>query len=312
VGTVRVRILSPADRPLRFGAHAGATEPVGAPRGSSVEYLWEQVDVPAVLGENLTPPWYLDAPWLQVSEFADWSEVGRWARSLFPPARLPAELEGLVATWEERHATSDDRALAAVDWVQRNIRYVGIELGAGSYRPSPPATVVQRRFGDCKDQVHLLCTVLRSMGIEAAPVLVSTWGRPLVAEMLPSPQPFDHVIARVVLDGRPVLVDPTLSSQRGPLADRFLPDYGHGILAAAGQEGLRPLGPYQGIPPEMEIVERMKAGGRGEPARMTVELLRLPVPRHREHGRDRHRGRRDRERVQGVGALPRERVLAGG
>jgi transglutaminase-like putative cysteine protease len=271
VGRVRVRILSPLDRPLRFGAHAGASEPVQTTHGSSREYLWELADVPAVLGEERTPPWHLAAPWLQVSEFADWPEVGRWVRSLFPSAKLPAELEALVATWKERHATSEDRALAAVDWVQRNIRYVGIELGAGSYRPSPPATVVERRFGDCKDQVHLLCTLLRSMGIEAAPVLVSTWGRPLVAEMLPSPQPFDHVIARVVLSGRPVLVDPTLSSQRGSLVDRFLPDYGHGILAAAGQEGLLLLGPHQGISPEMEIVERMKAGGRGEPTLMTVE-----------------------------------------
>jgi hypothetical protein len=271
VGRMRVRILAPRDRPLRFGAHAGAAEPLRTPRGSDAEYRWEIVDAPAVPVEDLTPPWHLAAPWLQVSEFADWAEVGRWARSLFPRAELPAELERLVATWRERHASSDDRALAAVDWVQRNIRYVGIELGAGSYRPSPPEAVAARRFGDCKDQVHLLCAMLRRMGIEAAPVLVSTWGRTQVAGMLPSPQPFDHVIARVVLGGGPVLVDPTSSSQRGPLADRFLPDYGHGLLVAEGGQDLVRIGPHQGVAPDVEIVERLKAGGRGEPCEMTVE-----------------------------------------
>jgi len=270
VGTARVRIRSPRDRPLAFRAHAGATEPVGAPRGSSLEYRWELVDVPAILGEDQTPPWHLDAPWLQVSEFADWAEVGRWARSLFPPARLPSQMVALVTAWRQQSGAAEDRALAAVDWVQRNIRYVGIELGTGSYRPSPPATVAERRFGDCKDQVYLLCTMLRSMGIEAAPVMVSTWARQSVAGMLPSPQPFDHVIARLVLGGRPVLVDPTQSSQRGPLADRFLPGYGHGLLAAEGREGLLPLGSHQGAPPETEVVERIEAGGRGEPSLLTV------------------------------------------
>ena len=270
VGTARVRILSPRDRPLGVRALAGATEPVGTPRGSSLEYRWDLVDVPAILGEDQTPPWHLDAPWLQVSELADWTEAGRWARSLFPPARLPQEMVALVADWRARRSAEEDRALAAVDWVQRNIRYVGIELGTGSYRPSPPATVVERRFGDCKDQVYLLCTVLRSMGIEAAPVMVSTWARHSVAGMLPSPLPFDHVIARLVLGGRPVLVDPTQSSQRGPLADRFLPDYGHGLLAAEGREGLLPLGPHQGVTPETEVVERIDAGGRGEPSLLTV------------------------------------------
>ena len=271
VGKVRVRIVSPVDRPLRFGAYGGAAEPARTPLGSAVEYLWEIVDAPPVPAEDLTPPWHPAVPWLQVSEFGDWAEVGRWALSLFPAATLPNELEQLVATWREGHALPEDRALAAVDWVQRNIRYVGIELGAGSYRPSSPATVAGRRFGDCKDQVHLLCALLRRMGIEAAPVLVSTWARQLVAGLLPSPRPFDHVVARVVLEGHAVLVDPTRSSQRGPLADRFLPDYGHGLLVAEGQRGLVPIGPHQGVAPEVQIVERLRAGGRGEPAEMTVE-----------------------------------------
>lgn len=270
VGKVRVRILAAADRPLRFAAHAGGAEPVRTVRGAGAECLWEIVDAPAAPSEDMTPAWHQTVPWLQVSEFDGWPGVGQWAAALFPKAALPAELEKLVAAWRERHATPADRALAAVDWVQRNIRYVGIELGAGSWRPSPPATVAARRFGDCKDQVHLLCTMLRRMGIEASPVLVSTWGGKLLGDLAPSPLAFDHVIARVVLDGTPVLVDPTRSSQRGPIADRFLPEYGHGLLVAGGQ-ALIPIAPYQGIAPEVQIVERMKAGGRGEPAEMTVE-----------------------------------------
>ncbi len=270
VGRVRVRILAPVGRPLRFGAFAGAVEPVETVRGSTVEYLWELADTPTIPEEDLTPSWHVAGPWLQVSEFGDWNEMRRWAQTLFPAAVVPDELARLAEGWQKLHAAPEDRALAALDWMQKNIRYVGIELGAGSYRPSPPVTVAARRFGDCKDQVHLLCALLERMGIEAAPVLVSTWGGPLVAGLLPSPLPFDHVIARVVLGGRAVLVDPTNSTQRGPLADRFVPDYGHGLLVADGAQDLIAMSPHQGVAPEVEIMERLRAGGRGEPADLTV------------------------------------------
>ena len=271
VGRARVRILAPIGRPLRFAAHGGALKPAGTVRGLTVEHLWESADTPAVLAEDLTPSWHVAVPWLQVSEFRGWEEVGRWALSLFPPAELPHELQAPVVSWLERYTSAEERALAAVDWVQRSIRYVGIELGIGSYQPGSPATVASRRFGDCKDQVHLLCALLERMGIEAAPVLVSSWARKLVAQLLPSPRVFDHAIARVLLGGRPVLVDPTCSSQRGPLAERFVPDYGYGLLIAEGQRELLPVSPHQGVAPESEIVERLRAGGRGESAEMTVQ-----------------------------------------
>lgn len=271
VGTARVRILAPADRPLRFGVLGSAVPVEQSARGPAVEYLWQIVDTPSIPDEDLTPSWHVTGPWLQVSEFGDWDEVRRWALSLFPPERLPADLAALAEGWRERAASSEERALAAVDWVQRNIRYVGIELGVGSYRPSPPATVASRRFGDCKDQVHLLCALLARMGIEASPVLVSTWAGPLVARLPPSALPFDHVVARVVLGDRAVLVDPTWSLQRGPLADRFVPDWGDGLLVAEGARGLLAMSPHQGVAPEVEIVERLRVGAPGEPAELVVE-----------------------------------------
>lgn len=271
VGTARVRILAPEDRPLRFGLLGGAAPLEQSSRGSAVEYLWQMTDTPSIPDEDLTPSWHVTAPWLLATEFGDWEEVRRWALSLFPAARLPAELAALADGWRERTASSEERALAAVDWVQRNIRYVGIELGAGSYRPSPPATVASRRFGDCKDQVHLLCALLARMGIEASPVLVSTWAGPLVTRLPPSPLPFDHVVARVVLGDRAVLVDPTWSSQRGPLADRYVPDWGHGLLVAEGARGLLAMSPHQGVAPDVEIVERLRTGRPGKPAELVVE-----------------------------------------
>ena len=167
-----------------------------------------------------------------------------------------------------------ERALAALDWVQQNIRYVGVELGTGSLVPSPPAVVCERRFGDCKDQSYLLCALLRRLGMEADPVLVNTWARQMVAEMLPSPFAFNHVITRIRSDGRTYFVDPSNSFQRGPVAHRFMPDYGQG-LAATGEKGsLLAFGSHQGLAPDIEVLTTFRAAEWDQPASLEVQSVR--------------------------------------
>jgi hypothetical protein len=46
----------------------------------------------------------------------------------------------------------------------QEIRYTGLELGSGAYRPTPPAEVLRRRYGDCKDKT--LLAVLVSANVE--------------------------------------------------------------------------------------------------------------------------------------------------
>lgn len=273
VARERVRILCPAGRSLQFRLHGAQREPSRRSLSGLEEYVWEFANTPAISAEDLTPSWHVTQPWLQVSEFRDWSEVSLWAAALYPPSRLPAELEGLAAGWRSE-ATSMQRALAALDWVQQNIRYVGVESGIGSLVPSPPAVVCERRFGDCKDQSYLLCALLRRLGVEADPVLVNTWARQLVAEMLPSPFAFNHVITRIRSDGRTYFVDPSNSFQRGPIAHRFMPDYGRG-LAATGEKGsLWAFGSHQGLAPEIEVLTTFQATQWDQSASLEVQSVR--------------------------------------
>lgn len=98
-------------------------------------------------------------------------------------------------------ADPGQRMLAALRFVQGQIRYLGVEIGAGSHAPSAPAVVLQRRFGDCKDKSLLAVTMLRSLGIDAEPALVNTNARRGIAGWLATPSAFDHVIARAHVKG---------------------------------------------------------------------------------------------------------------
>lgn len=273
VKRVRVRILCPPSLDLRWRVLGGSSEPRVRAAGEEVEYTWQLQEVPAVAPEDRTPPWHVTAPWLQVTEYRDWGQLASWAASLYPPAALPAEMERLADGWMRQHAFPADRAQAALEWVQQNIRFVGIELGAGSHRPRSPATVAAKRFGDCKDKSYLLCTLLGRMRIMAEPVLVNTWSCRLVADMLPLPSAFNHVVTRLRIGDRDILVDPTLAFQRGALAQRTMPDYGYGLVVAEGSRELFAFDGVRGGTPRIEVVTRVMARGREEPADFEVDSV---------------------------------------
>ncbi len=270
VARERVRILCPAGRKLQYRTVGAEAEPSVTSAKGVVEYLWELSDLAPVLDEDLTPSWHVSYPWIEISEFADWAAVRKWALPLYPPAALPKGIKTLTSEWG-RSATAAQKLEAALDYVQQEIRYVGVELGEGSHKPRSPAVVYAQRFGDCKDKTYLLCSILADMGVKAYPVLVNTYARASVADFLPSPYNFNHVIAAVAVGDERVFVDPTDAYQRGPVLQRFVPDYGYGLAVASGEEDLVKFGGHQGRPPDVEMTEKFISAGREEPAELTVE-----------------------------------------
>ncbi|MBV8626244.1 MAG: DUF3857 domain-containing protein [Herbaspirillum sp.] len=171
---------------------------------------------------------------LQFSAWDSWNSVARWANDLFPPAALPAELQARVAQWKNL-PTAEQRAVAALQWVQDEIRYFSVSIGESSHRPHPPADVVRDRYGDCKDKTYLLVTLLRAMDLEATPVLTSLSAPRTVPRYLPSPTVFDHILVRLRLDGVDYYLDPTMKGQSATLARSGTGIEGAAILPVSPQ-----------------------------------------------------------------------------
>lgn len=231
----------------------GAWEPEIIPQTDGrTELRWERSPLPALIRDTDHPSWHVAYPFIQFSAFANWSEVVAWALPLYPTDGDSPELQAQVAALRAAAPDEPGRILAALALVQEEIRYLGIELGVNSHRPSPPADTLARRFGDCKDKTLLLCTLLRALGIEADPALVNTdLGRPApvplapsdpesgLHQSLPTPLAFDHVIARARLaDGTAYWLDPTRLHQTGPLSQRTSGDFGQALVIREGERGL--------------------------------------------------------------------------
>ena len=261
VRRVRWRLLWPEGRRLFSRARNVEVEPTVRRAGGAVEYVWLRERARAVDVDDDAPAWFDPTPVVEVSEYETWAEVAAWAAPLYrPPAALPDELARQVEAWRAAFESPEQRLAAAARFVQDEIRYTGIELGPGSYRPADPATVLARRYGDCKDKSLLLATALAALGVDAAPALVHFDRGRALPEAQPSPLAFDHCIVRAETGGRVYWIDPTIQLQRGDLARHANPDYGHALVVRAGTEALEAIG---------------SAPGGGEPATSVSEVYTL-------------------------------------
>ena len=172
---------------------------------------------------------------VQFSEFADWADVARWGTALFEAAGGGggALLDQKAAEIRSASPDPETRLLAALRFVQAEVRYFGTETGLNSHKPEAPQKVLEQRFGDCKDKVALFVALLRRLDIAATPVLVSSRYRGQVDSLVPSPLAFDHVIARVELNAKTYWLDVTRSHQTGPLASRQAIGFTRGLPLAA-------------------------------------------------------------------------------
>lgn len=158
-------------------------------------YTWTAARRPAAPREPGSPPFADTQAQIQISSMKSWDEVGRWYHDLSRDRYvLDHDLEDEVGPALAGARTPEEKARRLSDFVRQRIRYVGIEFGAGGYQPRPAGEVLHTAFGDCKDQVTLLVTLLRRAGVEAHPALVRTQSRRPLDTWPPSPGVFDHAI----------------------------------------------------------------------------------------------------------------------
>lgn len=228
-----LRLLLPEARSLQTAHTNGARPPVVQVRGEWVEYRWEQFDVAPFPVEDHVPEWHLPFSMAQWSEYQDWAELVRWAIPYYQvPSGSGELLEKEVADIASRFTEPELRLMEVLRFVQSRIRYLGVEVGAGSYVPNHPDLVLRRRFGDCKDKTLLMLTMLNRLGIKAEAALVNTRLKRGIETLLPAPGAFDHVLVRVTLGGKVYWLDPTRNTQFGTLDRVYQPDYGFALVLA--------------------------------------------------------------------------------
>ena len=102
-------------------------------------------------------------------------------------------VQGLVA---DKDSVAEKES-AILDFVDREVRYTGIEFGEAAIVPHDPSETLALKYGDCKDKATLLVAMLRSAGISAYVALLNAGSRLDVPADLPGMGLFDHAIVYV-------------------------------------------------------------------------------------------------------------------
>jgi hypothetical protein len=153
--------------------------------------------------------------------FAAWDDMGKWYGNLTSgrtdaSVQIREEVTALTASKK----TPLEKMQALAEFMQHDIRYVGIELGIGSWQPHSAPDVFSHRYGDCKDKATLMRSMLREMGIASYYVVINT-RRGAITRETPPHNAFNHVITAIKLsDG---LSDPSLvATMQHPILGRLL------------------------------------------------------------------------------------------
>jgi hypothetical protein len=186
--------------------------------GTGNQWQWVVNSVPGIRYENEMPPWRGIEGQMIVSFvppggagrfFADWRDMGMWYNDLIRGRRdASSEITQKTAALTASSSATLAKMQAIARFLQRDIRYVAIELGIGGYQPHPAVDVFAHRYGDCKDKATLMSSMLKAVGVDSYYVVINTERGAITPEMPAHMGGFNHVILAIkVPDG---LTDPSL------------------------------------------------------------------------------------------------------
>jgi hypothetical protein len=118
--------------------------------------------------------------------------------------------------------SDSDKAKAIFDYVQTKINYVAFEDGMGGFIPRDAASVLQKKYGDCKDMANLLNEMLHYANIESSIAWIGTRHNNYTYENVPTPIVDNHMITVVKINNKDLFLDATGHYSLFPNATPFI------------------------------------------------------------------------------------------
>ncbi|MBN1782833.1 DUF3857 and transglutaminase domain-containing protein, partial [bacterium] len=176
-------------------------------------YGWEIRDSEPLRPETGIPPGMSEQPSLLFSPvgMTDWNHIAAWYHHLAEDRMKSDRFIRTAVDSLVRGQLSDEQKLKRIyEFVRDRVRYLAIEIGIGGYQPHPAPEIFRNLYGDCKDMATLIVAMAGAAGIDADPVLISTWQNGDLDTSIVSPAQFNHAIAVATLpDGRDIWMDAT-------------------------------------------------------------------------------------------------------
>jgi transglutaminase-like putative cysteine protease len=199
-----------------------------------------------------------------------WEDFGNcWQEMIAKQQELTEPVKEIVKRIGASAGTETEKLKAVWDYMNTNIRYVGLERGLQGYIPLSAHVVCDKKYGDCKAVAGLITVLCRALGLKADPILIGM--RPILGALdldLPGPFHFNHSIARVEADGKVYWMDATTRTFDYSTTPYF--DQGVDVVVARPGAPFMDKIPVQ--PPESNVRETKVSFAPAAEGAMTLEL----------------------------------------
>lgn len=205
-------VLVPENYQLRWHAFGYNDKPAEKTGKGEKVYTWEVKGLPALQSEYFSKEWhnrttavYLGPGEFQVDAYkgqmATWQDLGAFVYSLNKGRDvLPDNIKKVVHELTDQLKEPKEKIAALYSYLQKNTRYISIQLGIGGWQTFDAAYVAAKGYGDCKALSNYMCALLKEAGIRSQYTLVRAGeGETEMIEDFPISQ-FNHIIVSVPLE----------------------------------------------------------------------------------------------------------------
>jgi transglutaminase-like putative cysteine protease len=207
-----VNIVCPADYQFRYKAFNYNGEPTRTQsKNNKTITSWAVSNMPAIEREIYSPLWHelttvvIFGPGeFQVDDYkgnmASWLEFGKFVQSLKQGKDvLPDNIKQKVHQLTDGITDEKKKIAVLYEYLQKNTRYISIQLGIGGWQPFDAKYVATKSYGDCKALTNYMYSLLKEAGITSRYTLVRAGANAgYITSDFPSQQ-FNHVILSVPL-----------------------------------------------------------------------------------------------------------------
>ena len=128
-------------------------------------------------------------------DMSTWKNFGEWNYKLIGNGnKLSEKGKAVIQSLVKDAKTDEEKARIIYAYLQKNMRYVSIQLGIGGWRPFPADFVQEKKYGDCKALSNYTQAALDAAGIKSYYAVVNAGANEEPAkEDFPASR-FNHII----------------------------------------------------------------------------------------------------------------------
>lgn len=183
-----IQITTPQNMPVRFKAYNLSGPVKQEVQKESIVYSAALHNLPAMINEQfqpyineISPTVFFAANDFKYGDFkgnlSTWQSYGKFQNELnagrdILPENIKAKVHAIA-----NNATDVKQKIAALyQYMQKNTRYISVQLGIGGFQPFDATFVAQKKYGDCKALSNYMYALLKEAGIKSCYTMVGAGG----------------------------------------------------------------------------------------------------------------------------------------